>query len=153
MVTVFTTPRSFRRSTPKNREEEELVLGQSPRINFYPFSTRSIIPFPYDHVRLLKLSLKPSSWAHFLYQIYCIGPIGFGLIRLTIKNPPTVDPTSMYAITSTPLTILFYFFTFSNFIYSMIKFDFFFFFSQSRPFKSNYARSSTLGNHISIRTL
>ena len=77
----------------KEREEEESVLEQSPRINFYPSSIRSIIPSPYDHVRLLEFSLKPSSWAHFLYQIYCIGPVGFGLICLTVKNLPKVDPT------------------------------------------------------------
>ena len=77
----------------KEREEEESVLEQSPRINFYPFSIRSIIPFPYDHVRLLEFSLKPSSWAHFLYQIYYIGPVGFGLICLIVKNLPKVDPT------------------------------------------------------------
>ena len=92
-VAVLKTPESFRREAPKNREEVELILGQSPRINFYPFSTCSIIPFPYSHVPLLKLSLKLSSWARFLYQIYCIGPVGFGLIRPTIKNLPKVDPT------------------------------------------------------------
>ena len=75
----------------KEWEEEESVLEQSPRINFYPSSIRSIIPSPYDHVRLLEFSLKPSSWAHFLYQIYCIGPVGFGLICLTVKNLPNVD--------------------------------------------------------------
>ena len=47
---------------------------------------RSIIPSTYDHVRLLQLSLKPSSWVHFLYQTYCIGPVGFRLIRLTVKS-------------------------------------------------------------------
>ena len=77
----------------KEREEEESVLEQNPRINFYPSSIRTIIPSPYDHVRLLEFSLKPSSWAHFLYQIYCIGPVEFGLICLTVKNLPKVDPT------------------------------------------------------------
>ena len=63
------------------------------RINFYPSFIRSIIPSPYDHVRLLELSLKPSSWAYFLYQIYCIGPVRFWLICLIVKNLPKVDPT------------------------------------------------------------
>ena len=53
----------------------------------------SIIPSPYDHVRLLELSLKPSSCVHFLYQIYCIEPVGFGLICLTVKNLPKTNPT------------------------------------------------------------
>ena len=60
----------------------------------------SIIPSPYDHVRLLELSLKPSSWTHFLYQIYCIGLVGFGLICLTVKNLPKVDPTISIGVVS-----------------------------------------------------
>ena len=92
-VAVLRTPKNSRREAPKNREEEELILGQSSRINFYPIPTCSIIPSPYSHVRLLYLSLRPSSWACFLYQVYCIGPVGFGLIRLTVKNLPKVDPT------------------------------------------------------------
>ena len=52
-VAVLRTPKNSRREAQKNREEEELILGQSPRINLYPIPTCSIIPFPYGHVRLL----------------------------------------------------------------------------------------------------
>ena len=37
-VAVPTTPESFHRLAPKNRGEGESVLGQSPRIYFYPSS-------------------------------------------------------------------------------------------------------------------
>ena len=53
MVVILRTPESSHREAPKNREEEEFILEQSPRINFYPFSMRSTIPLPYGHVRLL----------------------------------------------------------------------------------------------------
>ena len=52
-VAVLKTPKNSLREVPKNGEEEELILGQSMRINFYLIPTCSIIPFPYDHVRLL----------------------------------------------------------------------------------------------------
>ena len=52
-VAVLRTPKKSRCEASKNREEEELILGQSPMINFYPIPTCSIIPFPYGHVRLL----------------------------------------------------------------------------------------------------
>ena len=52
-ITILRTPKNSCREAPKNKEEEELILGQSPRINFYPIPTCSIIPFPYGHVRLL----------------------------------------------------------------------------------------------------
>ena len=64
----------------------------------------SIIPSPYDHVQLLELSLKPSSWAHFLYQIYCIGPVGFGLICLTVKNLPKVGKLDRTKVLHGPRT-------------------------------------------------
>ena len=53
MVVVLRTLGSSYREAPKNQEEEEFILEQSPRINFYPFSMRSTIPLPYGHVRLL----------------------------------------------------------------------------------------------------
>ena len=61
-IAVLRTPESSRREALENREEEEFILRLSPRINFYPFSTHSTIPLPYDLVRLLKKpSLRPSS--------------------------------------------------------------------------------------------
>ena len=95
-VAVLKTPESFRREAPKNREEVELILGQSPRINFYPFSTHLAIPLPYNLVRFLKLSLRPSSWANFSTKFIVLGLLGLGLFTSTVKDLPKVDPTYIY---------------------------------------------------------
>ena len=52
MIAVLRTLESSRIETLKN-QEGEFILGPSPRINFYPFSTHSAIPLPYGLVRLL----------------------------------------------------------------------------------------------------
>ena len=96
-IAVLKTLESSRREAPKNREEEEFILRQSPRINFYPFSTHSVIPLPYCLVRLLKLSLRPSSWANFSTKFIVLGLLGLGSFTSTVKDLPKVDPTiAMY---------------------------------------------------------
>ena len=75
----------------KHKRTKEKKSQSSDQTRGYTFTLppdNLIIPPPYDHVRLLELSLKPSSWAHFLYQIYCIGSVGFGLICANSKEPP-----------------------------------------------------------------
>ena len=93
MVAILRTLESSRREAPKNREEEEFILEQSPRIKFYPFSMHLAIPFPYDLVRLLKLSLTPSSLAHFSTKFIVLGLLGLGSFTSTVKDLPKVDPT------------------------------------------------------------
>ena len=96
-VIVLRTLESSHCEALKNREEEEFILGQSPRINFYPFSTHSVIPLPYGLVRLLKLSLRPSSWAYFSTKFIVLGLLGLSLFTSTMKDLPKVDPTiAMY---------------------------------------------------------
>ena len=57
------------------------------------------ILLPNDPVRpLTKSSQKPSSWAQFLspllYQIHCIGPVGFGFAHIySERRPLNRDPT------------------------------------------------------------
>ena len=92
-VAVLRTPESSHREAPKNQEEEEFILGQSPRINFYPFFTHSAIPLPYGFVRLPKLSLRPSSWANFSTKFIVLGLLGLGPFTSTVKDFPKVDPT------------------------------------------------------------
>ena len=95
-VAVLRTPESSHREAPKNREEEEFILGQSPRINFYPFSTHSTIQFPYGLVRLPKLSLRPRSWAHFSTKFIVLGLLGLGSFTSIVKDLPKMDPTKTY---------------------------------------------------------
>ena len=92
-VAVLRTLESSRREAPKNREEEEFILGQSPRINFYPFSTHSAIPLPYGLVRLPKLSLRPSSWAHFSTKFIVLGLLGLDSFTSIVKDLPKVNLT------------------------------------------------------------
>ena len=93
MVAILRTPESSRREAPKNREEEEFILEQSPRINFYPFSMHLAIPLPYGLICLLKLSLRPSSLAHFSTKFIVLGLLGLGSFTSTMKDLPKVDPT------------------------------------------------------------
>ena len=61
-ITVLWTPESSGHEALEIREEEEFILGLSPRIKFYHFSTHLTIPLPYGLIRLLKkLSLRPNS--------------------------------------------------------------------------------------------
>ena len=92
-VAILRTPESSCCEAPKNREEEESILGQSSRINFYPFSMHSAIPLPYSLVRLLKLLLRPSSWTHFSTKFIILGLLGLGSFTSTMKDLPKVDPT------------------------------------------------------------
>ena len=92
-VAVLRTLESSRHEALKNREEKEFILGQSPRINFYPFSTHSTIQFPYGLVQLPKLSLRPRSWAHFSTKFIVLGLLGLGSFISTVKDLPKVDLT------------------------------------------------------------
>ena len=92
-VAVLRTSESSRREAPKNREEEEFILGQSPRINFYSFSTHLAIPLPYSLVRLPKLSLRPSSWAHFSTKFIVLDLLSLSSFTSTVEDLPKVNPT------------------------------------------------------------
>ena len=61
-IAVLRTLESPDHEAPKNREEEEFILGHNPRISLYPSSTPLTIPLSYDLVSPLKKpSLRPSS--------------------------------------------------------------------------------------------
>ena len=81
-------------------EKKNQFLDKARGYTFTLPPDNSIIPSPYDHVQLLELSLKPSSWAHFLYQIYCIKPVGFRLICANSKKPPKSGPYKNHFQTS-----------------------------------------------------
>ena len=89
-------PTVFAAKHQKTKEKKNQFLEKARGYTFTLPLDDSIIPSPYDHVRLLELSLKPSSWANFLYQIYCIGPVGFGLICVNSKEPHNSGPYNIY---------------------------------------------------------
>ena len=88
--------KAFAAKHQRTEEKKNQSLDKARGYTFTLPPDNSIIPSPNDHVRLLELSLKPSSWAHFLYQIYCLGPIGFGLICANSKEPPKSGPYNYY---------------------------------------------------------
>ena len=59
-IAVGTILESFCNQALKNQEEEP-VLGSSPRIKFHTSPHVFIIQSTYDHIQLLQSSLKPSS--------------------------------------------------------------------------------------------
>ena len=96
-IAALRTLESSDREAPENREEEEFILEHNPRISIYPTSMPLTIPLPHDPVRpLTKPSLRPSSWAQFLspllYQIHCIGPVGFKFAYIYSEGPPKSGP-------------------------------------------------------------
>ena len=85
-------PKAFATKHQRTNEKKSQSSDQTWGYTFTLPSDDSIIPSPYDQVRLLELSLNPSSWAHFLYQTYCIGPIGFRFICVYNEGPPKSRP-------------------------------------------------------------
>ena len=79
-------PRKLLQLSTKEPRRRRINPRTKPEDKLPPF------PYTFDHSISvwscldIKLSLKPSSWVHFLYQTYCIGPVRFGLIRLTVKS-------------------------------------------------------------------
>ena len=95
-IAVLRTLESSGHEVSENWEEEEFILGLSPRIYFYPSSTPLMILLPNDPARpLMKSSLRPSSWAHFFTKFIVLGLLGLGLGSLTstVKDPLNQDPT------------------------------------------------------------
>ena len=84
-VAVCIMLESFCNQALENQEEEP-VLGSSPRIKFHTSPHVFVIQSTYNHVQLLRSSLKPSSWTHSL-QIYCIGQLGLSLCHVTVEVP------------------------------------------------------------------
>ena len=93
-IAVLRTPESSGHEASENWEEEEFILGLSPRIDFYLSSTPLMIPLPNVPARpLMKSLLRPSSWAHFFTKFIVLGLLGLGSLTSTVKDPSNQDPT------------------------------------------------------------
>ena len=116
--------KAFAAKHQRTKEKKNQTSDQARGYTFTLPLDDSIISSPYDHVRLLELSLKPSSWAHFLYHIYCIGPVGFGLIYANNKEPPNSGPynnhVNFFSENDSLNKVFFYIFFFME--YATIKF-------------------------------
>ena len=94
---VRETAKSSGREVSENWEEEEFILGLSPRTDFYLSSTPLVIPLPNFAARpLMESSLRPSSWAHFFNKFIVLGLLGLGSLTSTVKDPSNQDPIILY---------------------------------------------------------
>ena len=84
------------------REEEEFILGRGPRTDFDPFLNYAVDdPVPQGSCPTVdEVLTKAQFLSPFLYQIYCIGPVGFGFAHIYSERhlPPNRDPTITYPI-------------------------------------------------------
>ena len=81
--------KSSDREASENREEEEFILEHNLRISIYPSSTPLTIPLPHDPVRPIEEALTKAQFlSPFLYQIHCIGPVGFEFAYIYSEGPP-----------------------------------------------------------------
>ena len=88
-IATLRTLESFDREAPENREEEEFILKHNPSISIYPSSMPLTIPLPHDPVRPIEEALTKAQFlSPLLYQIHCIGPVGFGFAYIYNEEPP-----------------------------------------------------------------
>ena len=81
-------------------EEEELILGRSLRIDLYPSSTPLMILFPNNPARPIdEVLTKAQLLSLLLYQIHCIGPVGFGFAHIYSEGPLKSGPYTYYTHT------------------------------------------------------
>ena len=89
MIAVLRTLESSDSEALENREEEEFILGHNPRISIYPSPTPLTIPLPHDPVRPIEEALTKAQFlSPLLYQIHCIGPVGFRFAHIYSEGPP-----------------------------------------------------------------
>ena len=80
------------------REEEEFILGRGPRTDFDPLLNYAIDePVPQgSYPTFEEVLTKAQFLSPLLYQIHCIGPVGFRFAHIYNERhplPPNWDPT------------------------------------------------------------
>ena len=79
------------------REEEEFILGRGPRTDFDPLLNYAVDdPVPQGSCPTVdEVLTKAQFLSPLLYQIHCIGPVGFGFAHIySERHPrPNWDPT------------------------------------------------------------
>ena len=78
------------------RGEEKIILGRGPMTSFDLPPNRAIDdPVPQRSRPTVEGVLTKAQFlSPLLYQIHCIGPVGFGFAHIYIeRNPPNRDPT------------------------------------------------------------
>ena len=83
------------------RGEEEPILRRGPRTDLDPLPNYAVDdPVPQrSYPTVDEVLTKAQFLSPFLYQIHCIGPIGFGFAHIySERHPPNRDPTISYCI-------------------------------------------------------
>ena len=83
------------------RGEEEPILRRGPRTDLDPLPNYAVDdPVPQRSCPTVNEVLTKAQFlSPFLYQIHCIGPIGFGFAHVySERHPPNWDPTISYCI-------------------------------------------------------
>ena len=78
------------------KEEEELILGRGPRTDFDPLLNYAVDdPVPQGSCPTVEGVLTKAQFSSpLLYQIHCIGPVGFGFVHIySERSPQNRDPT------------------------------------------------------------
>ena len=78
------------------REEEEFILGRGLRTDFDPLLNYAVDdPVPQGSCPTVdEVLTKAQFLSLLLYQIHCIGPVGFGFAHIySERHPPNRDPT------------------------------------------------------------
>ena len=79
--------------------EEELILERGPRTNFDPSPNYAVDdPVPQRSCPTVdEVLTKAQFLSSLLYQIHCIGPVGFGFPHIySERHPPNRDPTILF---------------------------------------------------------
>ena len=74
------------------RGEEEIILGRGPRTNLdLPPNHAVDNPIPRRSRPIIEGVLTKAQFSSsLLYQIHCIGPVGFGFAHTTVKGAPQI---------------------------------------------------------------
>ena len=81
------------------RGEEELILGRGPRTDLNPFLNYAVDdPVPQrSYSTVEEVLTKAQFLSSLLYQIHCIGPVGFGFAHIySERRLPNWDPTTIF---------------------------------------------------------
>ena len=78
------------------REEKEFILERGPRTDFDPLLNYAVDdPVPQGSCPIVdEILTKAQFLSPLLYQIHCIGLVGFGFVHIySERSPPNLDPT------------------------------------------------------------
>ena len=82
------------------KKEEEFILGRGPRTDLDPLLNYTVDdPIPQrSYLTVGEVLTKAQFLSPLLYQIHCIGPVGFELVHIYSERPPPKTETLQYIL-------------------------------------------------------